>query len=148
MRNQLIIRIINGIPIGIAIGFVISIAISIALQDGSYHACPPALITTAGSELNAVIVQTVLSGILGATLSAASLVWKVEEWGLTKQTVFYFLICAVVIGPFAYINHWMPHSLAEFLSFYSIFFLVFFIIWIAQYVIWKYRIQALNKKIK
>ena len=60
MKKKLIQRGLLGIPLGIAIGFVITVVISCWIGDGSFYPVQPKLMETMGSELNAVILQTVL----------------------------------------------------------------------------------------
>ncbi len=48
-----------------------------------------------GSEINAVILQTVLSGMIGTVFSASSVIWEIEYWSITKQTTIYFFITSV-----------------------------------------------------
>ena len=60
MKKQIIKRGIFGFPVGIAIGFVITLIISACVGDGTFYPVTPELIDTMGSEMNAVILQTVL----------------------------------------------------------------------------------------
>lgn len=64
MKKQILSRGLVGFPVGIAIGFVITLIISAYIGDGSYYPVTPELIGSMGNELNAVILQTVLCGII------------------------------------------------------------------------------------
>ena len=66
MKNKMIKRGLFGFPVGIAIGFVITVIISACVGDGNFYPVTPELAGTMGSELNAVILQTVLCGVMGA----------------------------------------------------------------------------------
>ena len=68
MKKKIINRGLLGFPLGIAIGYIVSILVSLCAGDGMFHFAKPELVEKVGSELNAVILQTVLSGILGAGL--------------------------------------------------------------------------------
>ena len=68
MKKKMIQRGLLGFPLGIAIGFVITVIISMCIGDGSFYPVTPELIDTMKNELNAVILQTILCGILGTWL--------------------------------------------------------------------------------
>ena len=64
MKKKLIGRGLIGFPVGIAIGYVITVIISICIGDGFFHPVNPELVNKMGSELNAILIQTGLSGIM------------------------------------------------------------------------------------
>ncbi len=78
MKKQAVLRSLIGIVAGISIGYLISIVISLIWGQGYYTPCEPQVIETMGSEINAVLVQTLLYAVLGLTFGAASLVWETE----------------------------------------------------------------------
>ena len=148
MIKQIIKRGLFGLPVGIAIGFVITVIISVFVGDGSYYPVTPELIGTTGSELNAVILQTVLCGILGSGFAMASVIWELDSWSLVKQSGVYFMIACVLMFPIAYITNWMKHSVAGVLSYIGIFVAIFVAVWIAQYLSWKRKIKKMNECFK
>jgi hypothetical protein len=148
MKKKLVLRALLGFPLGISIGFIISILISLIFGNGSYIPCVPELVEKTGSEINAVILQTVLSGLLGAVFAASSVIWEMENWSIAKQTGIYFAITAVTMMPIAYYANWMEHSVFGFLGYFGIFVLIFAFVWIAQYLIWKNKIEKVNRSIK
>ena len=97
MKNQIIKRGLVGFPVGIAIGFVITLIISACVGDGSYYPVTPELIGSTGNELNAVILQTVLCGIMGSGFAMASVIWELDSWSLAKQSGIYFLIACIIM---------------------------------------------------
>ena len=147
MKKQAFLRGLLGFPLGIAIGYVITILISLSLGTGSYLPCAPSLAERAGSEIGAVVLQTVLSGLLGASFAAASVVWETENWSIAKQTGVYFSISAATMLPIAYLAEWMQHTVAGFLSYLGIFAAVFLVIWTVRSCVWKRKIKKLNQKI-
>ncbi len=144
MKKKIIWHSILGFPVGIAIGYVITILISLFFGNGYYTPCVPALLSTMGDEIHAVLIQALLSGILGAGFAAGSVVWKIENWGITKQTGIYFIILSVIMLPIAYFLYWMEHSIIGFLSYFGIFVLIFACIWIIQFVIRKHTVKKMN----
>lgn len=148
MFKKICLRGLIGFPLGIAIGYIITIITSLIWGQGYYSPCVPIFIEMAGSEIVAVIVQTILTGILGLSFAASSTIWEMDEWSLTKQTAIYFTITAMTMFPIAYLTGWMDHSLVGFIIYFGIFALIFMIIWFSQYMIYKRQIQAINEKIK
>lgn len=144
MKNKIIKRGLLGFPLGIAIGFVITLIISAFIGDGSFYPATPRFIETVGSELAAVVLQTVLCGILGAGFAAASVIWEIDSWSLAKQSGIYFLVISVIMLPIAYLSGWMEHSLFGFLSYAGIFVGIFVAVWLSQYLAWKCKIKKMN----
>ena len=125
MKKKLIQRGLLGFPLGIAIGFVITIMISVCVGDGSFYPVTLELMEAMGNELNAVIVQTVLCGIMGTGFAMASVIWEIDAWSLAKQSGIYFSVACIVMLPIAYVTNWMKHSVGGILSYIGIFFAVF-----------------------
>lgn len=148
MKKKIIFRSLLGFPIGVAIGYFITIVISLIWAGGYYSPCVPELVTMMGNEINAVILQAVLCGILGMGFATASVVWEMDDWGLVKQTGIYFLIISVIMMPVAYAAYWMEHSLRGVLSYFGIFVLIFVLIWIVQYAAAKRNVKKMNERLR
>lgn len=147
MKKKIIKRSILGFPLGITMGYVITILISFGWANGYYTPCVPELISIMGNEINAVILQTVLCGILGTGFAASSIIWEMDNWSIVKQTGIYFSIISVILLPVAYFSYWMEHSVVGFLFYFGIFTLIFVIIWIIQFVIGKHNVGRMNEKL-
>lgn len=147
MKKKIFLRGLIGFPIGITIGYLITIFISLIWAEGYYSPCVPALADAVGSEINAVMLQALSSGLLGAGFGAASVIWEIEEWGLVKQTGIYFLIISFVMMPVAYFTYWMEHSIKGGLIYFAVFVLIFIIIWIFQFFISKSNVKKLNESL-
>lgn len=148
MKNKMIKRGLFGFPVGIAIGFVITVIISACVGDGNFYPVTPELAGTMGSELNAVILQTVLCGVMGAGFAAASVIWELDSWSLAKQSGIYFLIACILMLPIAYAANWMEHSVGGILSYVGIFVAIFITVWITQYLSWKRKIKKMNALVR
>lgn len=145
MKKKILLRSILGFPLGLAVGYMITILISLILANGYYSPCVPELTVMMGNEINAVLLQAFLCGILGSGFAACSVIWEFENWGLVKQTGIYFLIVSLIMIPIAYITHWMEHSLKGILSYFGIFVFIFIIIWVIQYTIAKRNVKKMNE---
>lgn len=148
MKKKLLCRGLLGFPLGICIGYVITIAISAVHGGGYYAPCAPELAVQMGSEIAAVILQALLCGILGTACAMGSVVFEVERWGITKQTILHFLIMSLSLLPVAYISNWMEQSLWGVLSYFAIFVGVYVVIWAVQYLIWHVAVRKINRKIR
>lgn len=148
MKKKFILRCLMGAPIGLTISMISTIFISSIIGDGTYYAVTPELITDFGSELNAVIVQSLLSCLYGAAFAGASVIWENDRWSLLRQTISHLIICSLATFPVGYINRWMSHDAKGILLYFGIFFVIYAVIWISQYLIIKKRISQMNAKIK
>ena len=88
MKKKLIFRCLIGAPLGLALSTLITVFISLTVGDGNYYAVVPSLIGDCGSELNAVLLQTVCSLLYGAAWAGASLIREKEDRSLLRQTGF------------------------------------------------------------
>ncbi len=147
MKKKIILRSILGFPVGIAIGYLITIFISLGWANGFYTPCVPELIFVMGNEINAVILQAFLCGLLGTGFAASSVIWEIENWSIIKQSGIYFLITSVIMLPIAYLSYWMEHSIIGFFSYFGIFVLIFAFIWMIQFVIGKHNVRKMNENL-
>lgn len=148
MKKQMIKRGFMGFSQGIAIGYVITIIISVILAKGHYVAVTPELVAKMGSEINAVILQTILCGIMGSGFAMASIIWEMDSWSLLKQTGIYFGLACVLMLPIAYFANWMQHSVTGVLVYIGLFVAFFIIAWLIQYFVWKSKIDKMNHMVK
>ena len=148
MKKKMIQRGLLGFPLGIAIGFVITVIISICIGDGFFHPVNPELVNKMGSELNAILIQTGLSGIMGTGFAMASVICEIDSWSLAKQSGVYFAIACVIMFPISYFANWMPHSTGGILSYVGIFVAIFVITWLVQYFVWKRKVKRMNDGVR
>lgn len=147
MKKKIVLRSILGFPIGIAIGYLITIFISLVWAHGYYSPCVPELISAMGNEINAVVLQALLCGLLGTGFAAGSVIWEIENWGIVKQTGIYFIIISIIMLPIAYFTYWMEHSIAGIFIYFGIFVLIFAFIWTIQFVIGKHNVRRMNENL-
>ena len=148
MKKKALIRGLLGFPGGVTICLVITIIESMTVGDGRFYAFVPELVELAGSEIMAVILQTVLAGLVGSIYGAASVIWDMETWSIAKQSGIFFAIAAITMMPISYLLNWMEHSVTGIISFFLIFLVIFVVIWITMYLIWRRKIQELNKDVQ
>ncbi len=146
-KAKIVLSCFFGALLGLTISVVITIAISLILHDGKYYAVPPELISACGNEINAVIIQTILSLLYGAVWGGASWIWSIDHWSILRQTVTHLVICSAATFPVAYFAYWMPHNGRGILIYFGIFFVIYLIIWLSQYSSMKKLIQQINEKL-
>lgn len=147
MKKKMIIRSLLGFPLGMALGEGISITISLFWGQGEYTPCAPQFVEVMGNETNAVALQALLCGIMGAAFAMASVIWEMDQWSIAKQTGIYFMVTAAVMMPIAYITGWMEHSLMGAVGYFGIFALFFVVVWIAQYSVIRQNIRKMNENL-
>lgn len=148
MKKNMIQRGFLGIPLGIAIGFAITVIISICIGDGSFYPVNPILIEKMGNELRAIVLQTVLWSIVGAGCAMASVIWEIDSWSLTKQSVIFFAVICIIVFPISYFANWMPRSIGGVLSYVGIFTAIFSLNCLIQHYVWKSKIKEINDVVK
>ena len=133
MRKKILLRCLIGAPIGLAISTLITIIISLTVGDGNYYPVVPELVSDCGNEMNAVLLQALLSLLYGAAWAGASVIWEMENWSILLQTVTHLVICSLATFPIAYFMRWMKHTASGILLYFGIFFAIYLIIWLSQY---------------
>ena len=146
VKKEAFKRGLNGMPQGIAIGLLIAIIHS--LIAGELMMTPMILIEQFDSAVNALIVQTLFSGLIGATFGACSVIWNMDNWSILKQTALYFGTTSIVFFPVSYFMHWMRHSLAGIALYFIIFIAIFFISWMGGYIYLKININKIKEKLE
>lgn len=145
--KKVLLRCLVGVPVGIAITTIISIIISLCIGSGDFYSVPQQLIEDCGSELNAVIVQTLCSMLYGAMWAGASIIWEKESWSMLKQTVIHLVICSLGTFPVAFVTYWMPHTASGFFSYFAIFAATYAGVWASQYAAMKKKVDSINQKL-
>lgn len=148
MKRKLVLRTLTGFPIGITISYIITILISALFGDGRYLPCVPELSSAVGSEIRAVFIQALLSGLMGAGFGASSLIWETDKWSIAAQTGIYFGLISVIMLPIAYLMYWMEHSAVGFLSYFGIFVFIFIVVWLLQFIIGRRTVKKMNASLR
>ncbi len=148
MKKKILFRSLLGAPIGVTISLIITVVISFWSENGEYFPAPTDLITWCGGETTAVIVQMLCSMIIGAVCAGASVIWEVEKWSLTKQTLIHFAVFVVVFLPLSYVLNWMPHRVSGALIYVATFIFTYVLIWVSQYFSMRAKIKKMNKQLQ
>lgn len=148
MGKKIFVRCLMGAPIGLTICTVVSILFSLLYGNGEYFAVSQELIAECGSEIKAVILQTIFGMIYGAIWGGASVIWENEKWSLLKMTFTHLVICSIASFPIAYFMQWMPHSILGAFCFFGMFFAIYAMVWFSQYCAIKKQVEQINSKLQ
>ncbi len=147
VKKEALLISICGLAFGIALGQLIAIVISVVKGDGMFYAVVPELMSDWGTELNAVIVQAILLGVLGTVLGEASVVWEFDSWSLTKQTLTHFCLFAVPFTVIAYVLYWIPRFVGGVIASTVVFIAIYAAIWCGSYFSYKRKVKQINDEL-
>ncbi|MCL2236109.1 MAG: DUF3021 domain-containing protein [Defluviitaleaceae bacterium] len=148
MKKKAVLRGLLGVPLGITMGFIVSIIISLAIGDGNFTPVVPEMAELFSNEINGVLFNVMLYSVLGASFSAATVIWEMKDWSIARQTITHFIISAGTMMPVAWFGHWMERTLVGLIIFFAVFVVIFAKIWVIQYLVWRKRIHGINEKIE
>ena len=145
--KKIVSRVLYSFPIGISCSVGISLFLSLLFGEGKYYPFAASLVFFTGSEVKAMLLQTMLSGILGSVFGGMSFVWEIERWRILKQTAVYFLSVSIPMMGISYLLYWMEHSLNGFLLYFLIFVMVFFVVWLFNFAIYWFKVRRINQEL-
>ena len=145
--KKIVSRVLYSFPIGISCSVGISLFLSLLFGEGKYYPFAASLVFFTGSEVKAMLLQTMLSGILGSVFGGMSFIWEIERWSILKQTAVYFLSVSIPMMGISYLLYWMEHSLNGFLLYFLIFVMVFFVVWIFNFAIYWFKVRRINEEL-
>lgn len=145
--KKIVSRVLYSFPIGISCSVGISLFLSLLFGEGKYYPFAASLVFFTGSEVKAMLLQTMLSGILGGVFGGMSFIWEIERWSILKQTAVYFLSVSIPMMGISYLLYWMEHSLNGFLLYFLIFVMVFFVVWLFNFAIYWFKVRRINQEL-
>lgn len=148
MLKEIIKRGLLGFMIGVFVGETILILESINAADGSFYAVSAFLTSQTGSELGAVIVQYLITGILGLTFSTGSIIFELDRWNLLLQTVVHFAVTSVIMYLAGFFCGWFPHTVSSTVIWFAMFIVIYIIFWVSFYNYFKKKTREINESLK
>lgn len=138
-------RAILGFIYGVFIGQTILILESLMARDGNFYAVSNSLLNLVGTKIGAVIVQYFLTGVIGTTFAATTVIFEIDEWSLLRQTILHFIITSVVMYVAGFLCGWFPHTVASTLVWFGIFIVIYIIFWICFSTYYKNKVKKINE---
>lgn len=147
MLKKILSRALTSALACMLINQLVGVVRSMATGDGRYSPVTPAFAARFESGATAVIVQLLLIGLVGATFAACSVIFEIERWSFLKQGLIHLAITSGVGIPIC-LYCWFPQSRAGALILTASWLGTYAATWLSQYLIYRFRIRSLNKRIK
>ena len=145
LKKEAVKRAIMGFIYGVFIGQTILIIESLFMRDGNFYPVAASLVNLAGTKIGAVIIQYFLTGIIGTTFAATTVIFEMDNWSLLKQTILHFVITSIVMYIAGFLCGWFPHKLSSTLIWFGIFIVIYVIFWISFSSYYKNKVKKMNE---
>ncbi len=137
-----------GIPVGVFIGYSITVITSLIWGQGRYSPVVPAFQEAVGAQSAAVALQWLLCCVMGFVFAAASCIWEVERWSLTRQTVLHFLAVSLTMLPIVLACRWAAFIPGGILGYFGVFIAIYAAIWLITTLSVRRQVRAANRKLR
>ena len=148
MKKEVAKRAIVGFIYGVFIGQTILIIESLFMRDGNFYAVSTSLLELAGTKIAAVIIQYFLTGIIGTTFAATTVIFEMDNWSLLRQTILHFIIVSIVMYIAGFLCGWFPHTVVSTLIWFGVFVVVYVIFWICFSMYYKNKVKKINSHLQ
>ena len=145
LKKEAVKRAIMGFIYGVFIGQTILILESLMARDGNFYPVAASLVELAGTKIGAVIIQYFLTGIIGTTFAATTVLFEIDNWSLLKQTIIHFIITSIVMYIAGFLCGWFPHKLSSTLIWFGIFIVIYVIFWVCFSSYYKNKVKKMNE---
>ena len=145
IKKALVKRAVLGFIYGVFIGQTILIIESLFMRDGNFYAVSNSLLELAGSKIAAVIIQYFLTGLIGTTFAATTVIFEMDSWSLLRQSITHFIITSIVMYVAGFLCGWFPHTLVSTLIWFGVFVVVYLIFWICFSLYYKNKVKKMNE---
>ena len=145
MLNKIIKRAIMGFVYGVFIGQTILILESLNAGNGSFCPVSEYLVQHASSTLAAVIIQYFVTGLIGISFSASTVIFEIDKWSITAQTALHFVITFAVMLFAGFVCGWFPHRVSGVLVWFVVFVVIYVIMWIIFSLYFRRQTKKINE---
>ncbi len=144
MRDEAIKLTIAGFFLGMIIGDAITAVF--ASSDGIVFAAPE--LTEQFGYIPAVIIQTVLSGILGAIAFGVTIVYHMEKYSILAATCIHMVAAYATMIPIANILWWTGRTVEGNVVIIVMTLCMYVMIWFSVYMSYRIEIQKINESLE
>ncbi len=102
-------------------------------------------IKTYSVTLHGQFTNYLVSGIIGLMFSATSIIFEIDKWSLTKQTVIHFLITSIVMYLCYVLGGWLKFDWKNTLIWFAVFIVIYLIFWIIFYLSYRKKVKEINE---
>lgn len=97
-----------------------------------------------GSEAGSVIIQTLLSGLLGAIAMGSMVIYEMERWSILRCTAVHYLLTEFSYVLIAALLGWFG-SVTELLISLGVQLAIYLVIWTVMYRRYRAKVRELNQ---
>lgn len=146
MKRKLIIRIIVGFLVGAIMGNLITLLVNLGYGEGARIVFEHQ-VEAMGYTL-AIILQTILSGLLGSVCFGGVSFYDIDSWSLLKATIAHSVSILIGFIIVFTVLRWVPFNIVSCLAIALIVIVVYALIWAIMYLIWKKEVERMNEDLK
>ncbi|MBO4535138.1 MAG: DUF3021 domain-containing protein [Clostridia bacterium] len=145
-KQRIILHLAVGFVLGGALGNLIALIVSVSSGSGVHVVSQvrAAQLTLPG----AVILQTVLAGLLGMAGVGGMLYYDVERWSLLGATAVHYLSVMACFVAVSFALDWLPPQWPFYLISIAAMTAAFATIWLIMYLKWKREVKKMNEDLK
>ncbi len=133
--------------IGLGVSQIVNIFISLGTGGGGYISVMPEFAAHFPSEVAAVIVQALLTGLLSMAFAASSVFFLIEKWSFLRQCATHCLVTAAVWIPVVWFV-WIPRAMPGLLIASVNFAATYVITWGIRLAVNRRVVRQINEKIQ
>ena len=144
-HKRFFIKCLIGFVGGILVGLFITVISSLVTNDMKPIFVDPEFAAAIGNTPLAILVQSILSGLLGLVGLGGSEMYRIESWSIAKATLVHFAAVMVVFLAVSFTLRWMSvKDMPAIFIILGVFILVYAIIWLTQYIKGKKQVRDMN----
>lgn len=147
MLKEVIKRGLLGFIIGVFIGETLLIINSLLAGKGIFYPLNPLLISRDGPQLTLVIIQYLMTGIIGLSFASASVIFEIDNWSFLKQTIIHFLITSVVMYICGFICNWFAHTVLSTVIWFAVYIVIYLLFWLGFTIYYNIILKKMNKEL-
>ena len=147
MKRKIVKLMEIGFLIGAAAGNIIALLLFL-LGKGESRLTTPILTEEMGSDVGAFLVQTLLSGLLGAVSFAGMLFYERDDLSMLQAAVVHWLVILMTYFPIALFCGWISDDLREILLMAGILTGIYILIFLVMYLRYRKQTEDLNRELR
>ena len=143
--KKILNHVLSGASLGICIGFLFALSFSFINQTSYFMPSTPEFVNHFASNTLATAVSALLWACMGIVFSVSPLVFGIEQWSITRQTIVHFVITFVFFTPLAILAGWFPLNTFWLIGYTLIFLAMYVLMWLIFMHRARKEINDLNK---
>lgn len=133
----------TGFILGMAIGNIIAIVSSYA-AGGEVLAFSPELLEKTGSAASALLLQTFLSGLMGAVSFGGVILYEIDRLPLPAVSIIHCAMILAVYFPIAFSLYWLEPTPRDIGTMGLIMISAYAVIWLIMYAHYRMEVREMN----